>query len=521
MSTNNFNFDRCLKLVFTDGNIGKGNEFVIEYNPRKAPFLCPRLEVEIIDTPASKLNGKAGYEAHIKIYNPSPDILSMVASGMSYFTNGSDVQRYYQGKLRVSIYAGYFVPKQQEDIEAQKATEKKKEAETKAKTGEKIILKDSGLLGDDRATYGGEPIISTAYVNNSSYEHKGADNILTLSCHNIDITAMQYKQMKPVGNTKRFVPVFSWDVKKDEPQKGYPTFDQTFKYFATKYADVWYPYGKRGVVGSTMPEALPTNSAERGTTNPQWMKVLYVSKLSDFLSVSQKGGGWEDVQQDEVLLRRATDANLENRIRTDKFYTNCSTKDTCLNELCAFGGERLDFRYYTDRWGYIVYVVFPLGSYQTRVPLTGDGVVKIINFQNLLDTPMASPAGSLNVKMWFNRECKPWRYLALVLDSEYDGNQEETGVLNINRLNFTNNPYTKNQIIVPLGGTGSNAAVSTTQLSTSMAVSAAAHYQKVAAENGYMFNTGFLITKVTHKLTTHGKDWTTTVQTAPMMTGAK
>ena len=82
-------------------------------------------------------------------------------------------------------------------------------------------------------------------------------------------------------------------------------------------------------------------------------------------------------------------------------------------------------------------------------------------------------------------------------------------------------PGKGNQLIVPLGGSTDNAAVATTQLSTSMAISALAQYQKVAAENGYMFNVGFLMYKVTHKLSTHGKDWTTTVQTVPMMTGAK
>ncbi len=520
MSKNDFNFDRCLKLVFTGGNIGQGNTFVIEYNPRKAPFLCPRIEVELIDNPASKLNGKAGYEARIKIYNPSPNILSTIASGMTYFTNGEDIYDYYSGKLRVSVYAGYFVAKDPTEIEAQKIKEEEKKANSQAKNTNNIVLNDSELLCNDGATYG-EPLFDKGYVNNSMYVHKGADNILTLSCHNIDITAMQYKQMKPVSGTKDFVPVFSWDAKKDETQKGFSTFDQTFKYFATKYGDYWYPPEKRNILGSTTAEALPLDSPERGTTNPQWMKVLYVSNLNDVYSVKETGGALEDVKQDEVLRRRATDANLENRIRTDKFYTNNSAKDPCLLDLCAFGGENLGYKLIEDAWGYIVYAVYPLGSYKSMVPLDTDGVVKIINFQNLLETPVATPSGCLNVKMWFNRECKPQRYLALILDSTYEGNPEESGILNINKLNFTKMPGQGNQLIVPLGGSSDNAAVATTQLSTSMAIAAVSQYQNVAAKNGYMFNVGFLMYKVTHKLSTHGKDWTTTVQTVPMMTGAK
>lgn len=524
MSNNPFNFDRCLKLVFTEGNLGKDNSFVVEYNPRKASFLCPRIEVEIVDSPASKLNGKAGYEARIKIYNPSPDILSVVASGMSYFTRSEDIYKYYASKLRVSIYAGYFVAKDPSLIESQKIKEKEKKAEAAATQKNTIVLDDTDLLCNDGATYG-NAIFGGAggggYVNNSYITHKDTDTILVLACHNVDITQMQYKQLKPVGNTKNFVPVFEWDAEKDKPQKGFQTFDLTFKYFATKYADYWYPPEKRNFLGTTVAEALPIDSPERGTTNPQWMKVLYVKSLNDVYSVKETGGSLEDVKQDEVLRRRATDASLVNRIRTDKFYTNKSNKDSCLVDLCAFGGENLGYKLIDDAWGYVVYAVYPLGSYKSMVPLETDGVVKIINFQNLLETPTATPAGCLNVKMWFNKECKSQRYLALVLDSSYTGNPEETGLLNINKLNFTQMPGKGNQLIVPLGGSTDNAAVATTQLSTSMAISALAQYQKVAAENGYMFNVGFLMYKVTHKLSTHGKDWTTTVQTVPMMTGAK
>ena len=63
---NNFNFDRCLKFVFTGGKVSYEDEngvkvpakFVVEYNPRKASYLCPKLEATIIDTPASSLKNR-------------------------------------------------------------------------------------------------------------------------------------------------------------------------------------------------------------------------------------------------------------------------------------------------------------------------------------------------------------------------------------------------------------------------------------------------------------------------------
>ena len=505
--------------MFTGGNLGSdtkdgqtvARKFVIEYNPRKAPYLCPRLEAEITDTPASQLKNRPGYEAQLKIYNPNKDLLAVIASGMSHILSSGTVQAYYGRKLRVSIYAGYF-SKPVTDLSGEQQMPKNK--------NEPNITVTNAVNTQDGATYGSVPLF-TGYVNNSFFVHKGVDNILTLACHDIDMTANQFNQLKLQAKGNSFTPVYksSNEDLRLKPQKA--TFDLCFRWLVTKLAQYCYPAKYHVDMGSTNPDLLvPVPEADRGLTHTSWFDVIYVKSLSAYKETVAAGYGLDAVSRDPDLERVATDPSVVNKIHVDGFSTLASREPDALNDLCATDGRRLGYYKDDEHFGRSVYVVFRLGNQHQSVPLKTRGIVKIINFQNLLETPTVSASGSLNIKMWFNRECEVWKHIALVLDSDYAGSVEKTGVLNINNLNFGTNDY-NNQLIVPLGGTASNAAVATTQLSTSMAVSAVAHYQQLAAKNGYLFNVGFLMTKVVHKLTTHGKDWTTVVQTVPQLAGVK
>lgn len=516
---NSFNFDRCLKFVFTGGNLGSDHKngqiasrkFVVEYNPRKAKYLCPRLEAEITDTPASALKNRPGYEASLKIYNPSEDILKLIASGMSNILSSGTVQTYYGSKLRVSVYAGYY-SKPAETIEGERALPKNKKKET--------ITVTNAVDAEDNATYTGVPLFS-GYVNNSFLVHKGVDNILTLACHDIDMTANQFNQMRMRAQGNSFVPVYT---KSDEdlrlrPQK--KTFDLAFRWLVTMLSSYCYPSKYRVDFGSTNPDLMvPVPESDRGLTHTGWFEVIYVKDPSVYKETVASGFGLDAVSRYADLERVATDPTAVNKINVDGFYTLASREPDALNDLCMADGRRLGYYKDDTHFGKTIYVVYPRGEKKNTAGLKTKGLVKVINFQNLIETPTVAATGSLNIKMWFNRDCEVWKHIALILDSTYQGDVESTGVLNINKLNFAKNDKA-NQLIVPLGGTSSNAAIATTQLSTSMAVSAAAHYQEVAAKNGYMFNVGFLMTKVVHKLTTHGKEWSTTVQTVPLMTGAK
>lgn len=514
---NNFNFDRCLKFVFTGGKVSYEDEngvkvpakFVVEYNPRKASYLCPKLEATIIDTPASSLKNRPGYEAELKIYNPNHDILDVISSGITQINKSNSVYSYYASKVRVAVYAGYYT-------EAP-ATLTKKEKLPKDKKQQNITVTND-VEYQDAATYG-EPLFS-GYVNNSLLVHKGTDTILTLACHDIDMTANQFNQIKLGMKNARDVPVFSKEMDEKRYKPNQATFDADFRWLVSHLATEYYPSEVRGLSQSSIKTYIPA-TYNRDTLNPGWFKVFYVRSLSAFESASETLEGIEGDRSfwDENLRVRATDPSVGNPVRHKGFYTLKSKLPDALSDLCTFSGERLGYKAY-ERFGYTIYCIYKMGNRQNSVPLNTKGLVKIINFQNLLGTPTVSPNGSLKVDMWLNKDCECWKYIALVLDSDYSGSVEETGVLNINNLNFFNQQGTNN-LIVPLGGTTSNAAIATTQLSTSMPVAAAAAFQQVAAKNGYMFNTGFLMTKVTHKLSTHGKNWSTSVQTVPMMLGVK
>ena len=519
MSTNNFYFDRCLKFVFTGGNLGSdivdghtvARKFVVEYNPRKAAYLCPRLEAEVIDLPISGLKDKPGYEAHLKIYNPSEDILKLIASGISNILDSGTVGNYYGSKLRVYVYAGYFTQPPQESNDKKKMPKDKKK--------ETITVTD-GVDAQDRATYSGEPLFS-GYVNNSFFTHKGTDNILTLACHDIDMTANQFNQIRMRATENSFTPIYTKSSEDLRLKPDKPTFDLAFRWLVTKLSEYCYPSEYRVDAGSTNPDHMvPVPESDRGKTYTGWFDVIYVSDPSEYKEAVASGLGLDMVRRYNQLWTVATDASAVNKINVKGFYTLASKEAAALSELCSADGRMLGYYKDDKHFGKTIYVVYPRGSKKNSVPLNTKGLIKIINFQNLIDTPTVSASGSLNIKMWFNRDCECWKHIALMLDSQYTGDVESTGILNINKLNFATIDNT-NQLIVPMGGTTNNAAIATTQLSTSMPISAAAHFQKVAAKNGYMFNVGFLITKVVHKLSTHGKDWTTTVQTVPMMAGVK
>ena len=515
---NNFNFDRCLKFVFYGGNLGTTrdansgvvvqNTLVVEYNPRKASYLCPKLEATITDTPASTLKNRPGYEAELKIYNPNHDILSVIASGVSYIDKADTVKQYYDSKVRVAVYAGYFV---------QPPQDLKKEEQLAKKAKKQTLLVTPQISVQDSATYG--DLLFDGYVNNSLYTHKGTDSILTLACHDIDMTANQFNQIRVGLKNARNLPVFSQEMNEKRYKPDKSSFDADFRWLIAHLAREYYPSEVRGVPQSAIKSLIPA-TYNRENLNPGWFKVYYVQSPSAF-KASIKTVEDLDMNRstwDENLRVRATDPSVLNPVRHKGFYTLKSGLSEALNDLCSFSGERLGYVSY-DMFGYEVFCVYKRDNKANTVPLGTKGVVNVVNFQNLLDTPTVAPNGSMKVSMLFNRDCEAWGYICLLLDSTYTGKQEETGLLNINNLNFFTPAGGK--MIVPLGGSTSNAAIATTQLSTSMPVAAAAHAQKLAAENGYMFNVPFLMVKVTHKLSTHGKNWSTVIQTVPMMYGEK
>lgn len=521
--------------MFYGGDLGNNRtQFVVEYNPRKLEHLCPRLEATITADTSVSLLQKPSTSAELKIYNPNNDILSHVASGIATIGQQGAVE-YYGKKLKVAVFAGYYRDRP-EDVEEPKPkkketyvvkTDNKEEEKKKTEEEKKKEEKAKNLRIErawDGAIYSSEPLFNGC-VNNSIFIHKGVDNILTLACHSLDLTEQQFNQMstklKKTSNRAQFAATtFSEESNSRRTRPNQATFDLALRWIITHKSEDFFAPSSRGTEMSFQRVPIPA-TYNRNNLHADWFKIFYVYSISAFKTAMASGinGLMQDRSYwDEDLRIRATSTEVLNPLKAKGFYSLSSRVPDILSELGAYSGENLAIER-VEAFGYDFYVVYRRENRQSTVSLNTRGLVKVINFQNLVEVPTVSPNGSLKVRMMFNRDCAPWKYIALVLDSKTDYNTEETGVLNLKNLNFSTD--SEGRFIVPLGGTASNAALASTQLSTSMAASAAAQMAKLADKNGYMFNVGFLMVKVIHKLTTHSKDWSTTVQTVPMMFGLK
>ena len=109
-----FNFGRCLKIEFY-----KGNSLVltVEHKPEINPDCYVAMDVTVTDLPSALASDKPGFEANVTIFNPSPEVLTVIASGATWIrdfaneeavqgTNLSDAQKtsglkaYYASRLR-------------------------------------------------------------------------------------------------------------------------------------------------------------------------------------------------------------------------------------------------------------------------------------------------------------------------------------------------------------------------------------------------------------------------------------
>lgn len=471
-----FFFDRCLKFVFTgpkitvtdsEGTVSRG-QLTVEYCPRKDERLCPHLEADIKDMPSPNVKDKPGYSGVLKIFNPGKDILQMVAQSVTWFAdftgnaNGeptaasrSDaaVKKYYANKMRVAVYAGYY---------------------------------DEKMADGD---YGGVPIMD-GYVNNTYYYRKGNDNILTFYCHDVDMAqasakVTSYGEMAAKEEDK----IKEYLTYSDERRKGKTTFDATFKNLVNNYEKNIRPF-------------LPTS---------EWFRVLYVRSPEEYYYTVKENPNVGTSVEDPGLAAVCRDT-----MNTQSFYTNGERITDMLNDLCNYNGMNLGWQLdnkYASKPTYIVYTKESAVKVKTNHKLQDKGVVTIWNFQNLLEQPVIDGTGSLTVKMFFNRRCAPWAYIALRVTTDMDLDEnfatfEQMGLL-----------LQGSKIVGGFAGQAQNPAIATTQLSGSTGVAASLGNKGRALDYGYLYNNAYLIVTTNHKLNTHGNDWSTFVKTVPLVRG--
>jgi len=483
-----FNFDRCLKFVFTgprltvtdeNGTI-KRSPLTIEYCPRKDERLCPHLEADIKDMPSPNEKDRPGYSAVLKIFNPGNEIMTMVAKSVTWFydytNNGNgepakarsqegSTQLYYANKMRVAVYAGYY---------------------------------DEDIADGD---YGNAPVMD-GYVNNTYYYRQGTDNILVMYCHDVDMsksvdTASAYGAIS--SRTDEAIQSFIDHM--DERRSGKESFDTTFKnlvnYFGQDYLGRSF--------GDSVTDFLSSVTAK----DKDKYKVFYVANPQSYYADMQAQGGNGHVVEDPALAAYCKEAGI-----TTSFYTNASDLPGMLNDLCNYAGMELDWQFddkYAKKPVFIVYR--KQQSMASVAKLKDKGVVTIWNYQNMLEQPTIDGTGSISMKMFFNRRCIPWAYIGLQM---YEGKDVDEGIPALEQMGLLS---VDGRIAGGFAGQAQNPAIATTQLSGSASIGAVLNNTTRGPAFGYLFNHAYLIVSTQHKLNTHGNEWMTLVKTAPLIRG--
>lgn len=482
-----FNFGRMLKVELINPG-ARGNRSVactIEYCPYDSADKCPRIEAKVTDLPSADSNDFPGYTAEVKVYNPNKEILSLIAQNAKWllvpdeneYGNASpekkekittnDLQDYYAQRLQMRVYAGYWA----NDTKAAGYTE-----------------------------------IFCGYVNGSSLTHKGTDDILTIGAHDINVNRMDVDAItEGLADAVSYTHEKTWISRNREDYKGAASWDLTFKKYIKNFETELVDNG----------QILPVIKADRDSDS--WFRVLYVKSVKDYLNAKAANFSNDNYLNKQLKERLSTTPNETapgDKGNMQNFYTNGRRLSSMLNQLCAVDGLKLGWKRYILGENKLTYIVYPLGEGIKFGPIEKGDIV-IYNYQNLLATPSVNGAGCLNVKMLFNPECIPWRRIALQLDETLGRKQ---GVADIK--SFETAIKANGRIVgVMDAGAGLFSSVATNQITGTQAVASQRKVLTDGVADGYMFNTGFPITKVVHTLSTHDAAWHTQVTTVPMVRG--
>lgn len=493
-----YNFNRMLKVEIINPGFRNNNSIacVLEYCPYKNAAYCQNMEVKILDIPSAPENDLPGYTAEIKVYNPDKKLLSLIAGNAkwllterddSQYSNASaekkktittnNLQDYYKQRLQVKIYAGYYG-----------GITKEKDEKT----------------GETKEISAGYHHIFSGYINGTSISHSGTDDILTIGAHDIMVDRMDVNAVTDSLST-----IVSDEFEKTvltkhkEWYKGAANWDQTFKKYVRFFETEKIQDNK----------VVQTTVSDKG--NSDWFRVLYVKSVKDYLNARAGKGNGKSYISDSLTAELKTSTNpFEHGAHGDmtRFYTDGRTLPAMLNDLCSVDGLRVGWQRFIVGEEKLTYVVFPLGSEIKWGPVE-KGDIQIYNYQNLIAAPSVNGAGCLDIKMIFNPECKPWRRIALVLS---DTLGKENGVAGIS--SFETHVDVNGNTVGIMNASNLSSQVATNQITGTLAV-ASQRLEEAKKADGYMFNTGFPITKVIHQLATHGSSWSTQVLTVPMLRG--
>ena len=522
-----YNFGRCVRLTF----FYKGSEVLtIEHAPELDRSLTAAIDINVKDMPSAHDKDQPGFMANVTIYNPNKDILNAISDGAVWINdygkvnnnsstiNEKDIQnstqRYFQDRLRVVIEAGY--------------------------------TKD---LGEDVKSAAYNTLI-TGYVQGSALYRKGTEWVLTFGVFDIDPMAMARtitedyinKDYNVYFNNNKKIVSDTWHntfvkyVQQFETERLSTDAEMSKNYANSKArpnnTDVLSTEingitlnqigGKRTnstleplKTGSNLPQEktlvtktqyppTPVTESDRKKTN--WFKVIYVTSYQDYLNAKLNS-----------VPDTAIDVKLQQQLMTFRMQEGSAVSGDKLSQLldglCA---KVPDLNWKSDRKNvsavtYVIWKGKPVKEF-----VAGDkATIKIWNYQNLLESPAVSGSGQMTIKMIFNPECECLATIALMLQKEFktlDGSDALP-------TDLVKTGFESGLMESMAAQTSGLSTYGNIQVTGSNAVAALNKEVADAKKRGYLFNTGFPIISVEHKLSTYRNEWDTIVKTAPSLYG--
>lgn len=512
-----FNFGRCLRVSFSKYTSQNAELCVVEHAPELDRMKNIAMDITVTDRPSASSKDMPGFSGMVTIYNPNKDLLEKISGGATWI--GSYVERqeksdnskekkeynatkeFYNSRLTVTVEAGYV-----------------KEKDDKKIADYHVILK--------------------GFLNGSSFYRKGTDDVLTFGVFDIDV-------MKE-----------SLDIEKDYKNKSIQDYvdDSYLKMFADTWDDTLKKYIK-GFESTRLPDrndarneirkityeisseetkanfpyAVDTSRisyaevplidvSERDRENTDWFEIKYVESLDSYFDALTRIGS------DNTNIRLVEDIHLKEELQSTIMpngSVNGSNLAQMLDGLCATTGGKVGWYRTLSNVTRNTYIIYRRGVKASFVK--GESAnIKIWNYQNLLESPSISGSGIMTIKMVFNPECVCLKTIALMLAK---------GVINPDPKSKEKVIPLETDVVKDIAGLESELlgsfmaqssslwAYGNTQITGSNAVAALNKGVYDAKRRGYLFNKGFPIISVEHKLSSYGKDWTTTVKTTPVVGG--
>lgn len=472
-----FNFGRCLRIRFY-----KGDNLVltVEHKPDVDPNYYVAMDVEVTDMPSPLEHDKPGFMGNITIYNPARKVLTAIASGATWFydfANTGDVDA-MSGKISpaaASIVSALQAAKQEDVMKRYYASRLR--AVVEAGYVVKGVPNYTRILG--------------GYVNGSSFSHRGQDDVLKIGVYDIDMTEISKDTMGVEDESLAINKgIFAGTVVETKWQ------DKAKARFASTWAE-------------TLKKYIKEYETEWINPNDQSINIVYVKSLRAWLAADSR----------TKLSEQVLDEKLKQEMEKQKMPNGGVSAHNLagmLNGLCANADIRVDWLKASPAdVSKNTYVIFRLGGTRTVVPGPRANI-QIWNYQNLLETPSIDGAGKMTIRMVFNPRCDCNKTIALMLTSALG----ETDVTR-NVKSFEGSVILEGHMVGSMSSTGNDAAVANNQITGNTNVHSQRKQAQDANQTGYLFNTGFPIIRVEHKLSTYGQSWDTTVKTVPITAGLK